>query len=298
MANSASLQSKSEDKSKMKVVILTGLSGSGKTNAIDWFEDQGYYCVDNMPPSLIMDFIGLAMGSKKKMERAAFVIDVRGGEFFDDTKDCINELKNREDIDCKVLFIEASDRTLVKRYNETRRNHPLAEGSTTREVILLEKERLKDLRSVSDYIIDTTNMKVSELQVEIGRLFGEGGSSSFSVNVKSFGYKRGIPSEADLVFDMRFIPNPYYVASLKKLTGNNKKVYNYVFKQPVAEKFIGDLLRLLEDLIPSYILEGKQHLNIAMGCTGGQHRSVAMADRLSAELKERGYRITLEHRDL
>ena len=284
--------------SKMQVIILTGLSGAGKTNAVDWFEDQGYYCVDNMPPSLIKDFIELTMGSKKKMSQAAFVVDVRGGEFFDDLKECIHELKDRDDVECQVLFIEASDRTLVKRFNETRRNHPLAEGPTTRAVILDERERLKEIRDMSDFIIDTTNMKVSELQGEIGKIFSEGGNSSFAINIRSFGYKRGIPTEADLVFDMRFIPNPYYVASLKKLTGNNKKVSGYIFRQPVAEKFVGDLLKLLDDLIPSYIKEGKQHLNIAFGCTGGQHRSVAMADRMSQELREKGYRITLEHRDL
>ena len=283
---------------KIHVVILTGLSGAGKTNAVDWFEDRGYYCVDNMPPSLIGDFINMASGSKNKMAHAAFVVDVRGGEFFDDLKECVRELRNREDLDCKVLFIEASDRTLVKRYNETRRNHPLAKGPTTRDVILTEREMLKEVRDMSDFIIDTTNMKVSDLQVEIGRLFSEGGANSFAINIRSFGYKRGIPTEADLVFDMRFIPNPYYKSSLRKLTGNNKKVYNYVFRQPVAEKFIGDILNLLEDLIPNYIKEGKQHLNVAMGCTGGQHRSVAMADRLAMELRERGYRITLEHRDL
>ena len=283
---------------KMEVVILTGLSGSGKTNAIDWFEDEGYYCVDNMPPSLISDFISLAMNSKNPMKRAAFVVDVRGGEFFENLKECIIQLKSREDLDCKVLFIEASDRTLVKRFNETRRNHPLAEGSTTKDVIIKERNQLKEIRDLSDFVIDTTSMKVNDLKTEIGRLFMEGGNSSFSINIKSFGYKEGIPSEADLVFDMRFIPNPYYVNSLRKLTGNNKKVYEYVFKQPVAEKFVGDFLKLLQDLIPSYIKEGKQHLNISIGCTGGQHRSVAMADRLSDELKEKGYRVTLEHRDL
>ncbi len=282
----------------MEVVILTGLSGAGKTKAIDWFEDRGYYCVDNMPPSLIPDFINLAINSKKKMNQAAFVVDVRGGEFFDDLKECIQGLKSREDIDCKVLFIEASDRTLVKRYNETRRNHPLAEGPTTKDVIMLERERLMEIRDMSDFIIDTTDLKVNELQIEIGRIFSEGGNSTFAINIASFGYKRGMPTEADLVFDMRFIPNPYYVPSLKRLTGNNKKVYSYVFKQSVAEKFVGDLLNLLEDLIPSYIKEGKQHLNLAFGCTGGQHRSVAMADRMAKELRDRGYRITLEHRDL
>ena len=282
----------------MDVVILTGLSGAGKTNAIDWFEDRGYYCVDNMPPSLIRDFIALTMSSKKKMYQAAFVVDVRGGEFFDDLKECIHELKEREDVECRVLFLEASDRTLVKRYNETRRNHPLAEGPTTRDVILGEREILREVRDLSDFIIDTTDMKVQDLQAEIGRLFSEGGNSSFAINIRSFGYKRGIPTEADLVFDMRFIPNPYYVPSLRKLTGNNKKVSNYVFKQAVAEKFVVEILSLLEDLIPSYIKEGKHHLNIAFGCTGGQHRSVAMADRMARELRERDYRITLEHRDL
>lgn len=284
---------------KIEVVILTGLSGAGKTNAVDWFEDQDYYCVDNMPPSLISNFIELTMASRRKIHKAAFVVDVRGGEFFDDLKACITSLKENPDIDCKVLFIEASERTLVKRFNETRRNHPLSEGGpTNRSVIALEKNRLLDIRDMSDYIIDTTNMKVSDLKAEIGRLFGEGGNSSFAINVMSFGYKRGLPSEADVIFDMRFIPNPYYVQSLRKLTGKNKKVSGYIFKQPVAEKFVDDLLKLLEDMIPSYIKEGKQHINLAFGCTGGHHRSVAMAERMSQELKEKGYRITLEHRDI
>ena len=283
---------------KMKVVILTGLSGAGKTNAVDWFEDRGYYCVDNMPPSLINDFIELTISSNRRMEQAAFVVDVRGGDFFDDLVECIKDLKARGDVQFTMLFIEASDRTLVKRFNETRRNHPLAEGPTTRDVILEEREKLREIRSMSDFIIDTTDMKVSDLQAEIGEIFTKGGKSSFAINIRSFGYKRGIPTEADLVFDMRFIPNPYYVPSLRKLTGNNKKVSKYVFKQPVAEKFVGDMLKLLEDLIPSYKKEGKQHLNIAFGCTGGQHRSVAMADRMSEELRKKGYRITLEHRDL
>ena len=284
---------------KMKVVIVTGLSGAGKTNAVDWFEDRGYYCVDNMPPTLIKDFIELTVSSNRRMDQAAFVVDVRGGEFFNDFVETIKELKSREDIECTMLFIEASDRTLVKRFNASRRSHPLADGGpTTRDVILHEKEVLREIRAMSDFIIDTTDMKVSALQAEIGELFTKGGKSSFAINIRSFGYKRGIPSEADLVLDVRFIPNPYYVQSLRKLTGNNKKVSGYIFKQPVAEKFVKDMLRLLEDLIPSYIKEGKQHLNIAFGCTGGQHRSVAIADRMSNELRERGYRITLEHRDL
>ncbi len=282
---------------KMEVVILTGLSGAGKTNAVDWFEDRGFYCIDNMPPALINNFMELTMSSERSIEKAAFVVDIRGGDFFDDLRSCIQSLKKNVEIDCKVLFIEASDRSLVRRYNETRRNHPLANGPTTKEVIFAERERLREIRDMSDYIIDTTNMKVSDLKSEIQRLFG-GGDSAFAINVTSFGYKHGLPSEADLVQDVRFIPNPYYVQSLRRLTGNNKKVSGYVMKQPIAQQYIEAMLSMLELLIPGYAKEGKYHLNIAFGCTGGQHRSVAMADRMAEELRTRGYRVTLEHRDI
>lgn len=284
---------------KMKVVVVTGLSGAGKTNAMDWFEDRGFYCVDNMPPALIANFIELTKSSKKQIEKAAFVFDARGGAYFSDMKEYINLLKSDENIDCRILFIEASERTLIKRFNETRRAHPLATGSTTKEVIAAEREELKEIRDLSDYIIDTTNLKVAELKQEISKIFEEGsGKSSFLINIKSFGYKRGIPIEADLVLDMRFIPNPYYLPSLKRLTGNNKKVSSYVLRQKVTQDFIKAELEMLEMLIPAYIKEGKYHLNIAFGCTGGQHRSVAMADIISKELRAKGYRVTLEHRDI
>ena len=284
---------------KMKVVVVTGLSGAGKTNAMDWFEDRGFYCVDNMPPALIANFIELTKSSKKQIEKAAFVFDARGGAYFSDMKEYINLLKSDENIDCRILFIEASERTLIKRFNETRRAHPLATGSTTKEVIAAEREELKEIRDLSDYIIDTTNLKVAELKQEISRIFEEGsGKSSFLINIKSFGYKRGIPIEADLVLDMRFIPNPYYLPSLKRLTGNNKKVSSYVLRQKVTQDFIKAELEMLEMLIPAYIKEGKYHLNIAFGCTGGQHRSVATADEVAKELRAKGYRVTLEHRDI
>ncbi len=284
---------------KMKVVVVTGLSGAGKTNAMDWFEDRGFYCVDNMPPALIANFIELTKSSKKQIEKAAFVFDARGGAYFSDVKEYINLLKSDENIDCRILFIEASERTLIKRFNETRRAHPLATGSTTKEVIAAEREELKEIRDLSDYIIDTTNLKVAELKQEISKIFEEGsGKSSFLINIKSFGYKRGIPIEADLVLDMRFIPNPYYLPSLKRLTGNNKKVSSYVLRQKVTQDFIKAELEMLEMLIPAYIKEGKYHLNIAFGCTGGQHRSVATADEVAKELRAKGYRVTLEHRDI
>ena len=283
---------------KMNVVIITGMSGAGKTNAADWFEDQGYYCVDNMPPALIKNFIELTVFSNKQIKKAALV-DVRGGEFFTDLSMCLDDLEKSDTIDCKVLFIEASDETLIKRYNETRRNHPLSAGSTTREVIEKEREKLAELRQRADFIIDTTNMKVAGFKLEMEKLFvGMEMESSFAVNITSFGYKHGIPMEADLVFDMRFIPNPYYVPSLKKLTGNNKKVSQYVMRQEISQKFISQLRELINTIVPCYVREGKYHLNIAFGCTGGQHRSVAMANRMAEIFREDGYRVTLGHRDL
>lgn len=284
---------------KMDVVIVTGLSGAGKSIAADWFEDQGYYCVDNMPPALIKNFIDLTYFSNKQIEKAAFVVDVRGGEFFSELKDCLEFLKQSDMIDCKVLFVEASDQTLIKRYNETRRNHPLAAGSTTREVIEKEKEKLAEIRKQSDYIIDTTDLKVAAFKLEMDKLFLGGVTESmFAINVTSFGYKHGIPLETDLVFDMRFIQNPYYVPSLKKLTGNNKKVSQYVLKNPVAQEFISQLRVMINTIAPCYMQEGKYHLNVAFGCTGGQHRSVAMANKMAKIFEEDGYRVTLRHREL
>lgn len=284
---------------KMNVVIISGLSGAGKTNAADWFEDQGYYCVDNMPPALIKNFIDLTAYSNKNIEKAAFVVDVRGGAFFADLAPCLEYLDANPMISCKILFIEASDETLIKRYNETRRNHPLSEGSTSRDVIEKEREKLSELRERADYIIDTTNMKVAGFKLEMEKIFVKAEpQSTFAVNVTSFGYKYGIPMETDLVFDMRFIPNPYYVPSLKKLTGNNKKVYQYVMKQEIAKEFAAQLSKMFDTIVPCYMKEGKFHLNIAFGCTGGQHRSVSMANHMAAVFREKGYRVTLNHRDL
>ena len=212
---------------------------------------------------------------------------------------CFSYLDSNSAINWKILFIEASDETLIKRYNETRRNHPLSEGSTTRDVIEREREKLSELRKRADFIIDTTNMKVARFKMEMEKIFvGKEPRSTFAVNVTSFGYKHGIPMETDLVFDMRFIPNPYYVSSLKKLTGNNKKVFHYVMKQQVAADFAARLTDMLDAVIPAYMNEGKYHLNIAFGCTGGQHRSVSMANHMAEVFREKGYRVTLRHRDL
>lgn len=283
---------------KIETVVVTGLSGAGKTNAIEWFEDNGYYCVDNMPPALLGDFISLIVNSKKKISKVAICADVRGGVFFAELAEGIKSLKNDERLNCKVLFVEASDKTLIKRFNESRRLHPSVHSTVTGEVIEREREQLRPIRRVSDFVLDTTKMKVSDMKLEVNRLFCLGGSSKFVINIKSFGFKNGAPDESDMIFDMRFIPNPYYVKSLKKLTGRNAKVAAFVLRHEIAQKFLDEIKDLLRTTIPGYMNEGKYHLNIAFGCTGGQHRSVAMAIELAKIMEDAGYLVTLEHREL
>ncbi len=281
----------------MKTVIVTGLSGAGKTQAIDCLEDMGYYCIDNMPPALIKSFLDLT-GNGKGIDKAAFVIDVRGGSFFDDLKESLEELK-KDNIDYTILYLESSDRVLLRRYNETRRIHPLSEGGTIAEGLKKEREMLQSLRNIADCIIDTSNMKAAQLWAEIKHLItSEESHKTFMINIMSFGYKRGTPMAVDMVFDMRFIPNPYYVKSLKNLTGNNAKVSKYVLKHQVTQDFIERAVEMIEMLIPFYIKEGKYSLNIGIGCTGGHHRSVAVANELNRRLQESGKRTILEHRDL
>lgn len=283
----------------MEVVIITGLSGAGKTKAADWFEDKGYYCIDNMPPALIKNFIDLSLTGAKSIKKAAFVIDVRGGSFFGDLQASIAGLERDENVDFKILFIEASNETLIRRYNESRRIHPLSTAAITSEVIEEERKKLAELRAHATYIIDTSTLKVAELNSELDRLFARGeAGDSFILNFMSFGYKHGIPLEADWVLDVRFIPNPYYVPSLKPLTGNNKKVSQYVLKQDIAKEFINRLVEIIKRLIPCYIKEGKYSLTVALGCTGGHHRSVAVANEVYRIFSEEGRRVTLEHRDL
>lgn len=281
----------------MEAIIVTGLSGAGKTQAIDCLEDMGYYCIDNMPPALIKSFIDLT-ASGKGIDKAAFVIDVRGGRLFDDLKESLDEL-SKDEIDYKILYLEATDRTLLKRYNETRRVHPLSEGGSVETGLKKEREMLSELRKRADFIIDTSNMKSAQLWAEIKHLLTlEENQKTFMINVRSFGYKRGTPMSANLVFDMRFIPNPYYVKSLRNLTGNNAKVSKYVLKHQVTQDFLKQAMDMIDMLIPYYMKEGKYSLNIAIGCTGGQHRSVAVANELNKRLQEMGRRTTLEHREL
>jgi UPF0042 nucleotide-binding protein len=282
----------------MEVIIVTGLSGAGKSQAVNCMEDLGYYCIDNMPPALINNFMDLIMRDKVIIEKAAFTIDIRGGEFFDDLKSTLEELKS-SGLKFKIMFLEASDEVLIRRFNETRRAHPLAGAGNTLEGIIRERERLLEIRSVADYIIDTSNMKSAQLSEEIKKLLlTEKDNPSFTISIQSFGYKHGIPLDADMVFDMRFIPNPFYLKSMRRLTGNSEKVSNYVLKFPETQEFLRTVHDLIDRLIPLYTREGKYHLVIAFGCTGGQHRSVAVANELARQFQEEGKRVITVHRDI
>lgn len=282
----------------MEILIVTGLSGAGKSQAIHFIEDMGYYCIDNMPPALIRDFVNLAAQDKMTIEKAAFVVDIRGGEFFSELKDTLAELR-RHDNPYQLLFLEASDEVLIRRYKETRRSHPLSKTGSIREGIEAERRQLSEIRKEATFVVDTSNMKAAKLNEELkALLLGEENKDNFTITVESFGYKHGMPQEADWVFDVRFIPNPYYLSSMKNLTGNSKKVQEYVLKFPEAKVFVRQVHQLIEELIPHYMREGKYHLVLAFGCTGGQHRSVTMANKFYDIFKEEGKRTILIHRDL
>ena len=283
----------------MKVVIITGMSGAGRSRAANWFEDQGYYCVDNMPPALIHSFLEMAAVDTKRIDKVAFVTDLRSGSFFSKLSEVIDDLKARKNIDLTVLYMEAAPAEIVRRYNEVRRNHPLTGAEATIEVIEEEKIKLSEIRKKADFFLDTTNLKVPELYAELDNLiFGGRGASNFAINISSFGFKYGIPSEADVMFDVRFIPNPYYVQSLKRLTGNNKRVVDFIFRHEIASQFVDSVHILLRSMVKGYINEGKYHLNIAFGCTGGHHRSVAIANAVAEKFKKDGMRVRVNHRDL
>lgn len=282
----------------MEIVIVTGLSGAGKSCAIDVFEDMGYYCTDNLPPTLIKDFISLIRNSKSKIKKAVFVVDIRGGEFFEDLYDTIRRL-NKKKIEYKILFLDAETDELLRRYNESRRSHPLADGGLNAEAIELERKKLDPIKKEADYVIDTTHSKTMELAEEIRSIFGEDtGEREFEVMIQSFGFKYGLPKELNTVFDVRFIPNPFYVPELKQLTGNDKAVQEYVMKSDEAKFFKDEVTKLILTLIPAYTREGKYSLNVAFGCTGGQHRSVTMANIIYDVLNDKGVNVKLRHRDV
>ncbi len=284
----------------MKFLIISGMSGAGKSRAAAILEDMDFYCVDNMPVVLIPKFTELCLATRGRYERVALVTDVRGRESFDDLFKALDEM-SRLGCDYEILFMEASLDVLVKRYKETRRRHPLSQDSKDiEEAVEKERKLIASIRERADYIIDTTEMLTGRLQRELLLLFGDydGEKSLISVNVVSFGYKFGIPIDADLVFDVRFLPNPYYVESLKMLCGLDKPVFDYVMNDAGSKQFMQKLCELVDYLMPRYIDEGKRTLVIGVGCTGGRHRSVAVAKALADHLDSVGYRAANINRDM
>lgn len=276
-------------------VIITGLSGAGKSNAIKVFEDMGYFCVDNLPAPLIPKFAELCLQSAGKVDKMALVIDIRGDLFLNDLNRNLDELRKME-IPYQILFLEASDEVLIQRFKETRRNHPLSPQGTVSDGITKEREKLSELRGRADKIMDTSRMKVSEFRTEL-RSQWEGISDKLSISIITFGYKHGVPIDTDLLVDVRFMPNPYYIPELRPLTGRDPAVQDYVYESGECQEFIQKYMDLLHFLLPNYIKEGKTHLTIGIGCTGGQHRSIAIGIKIGQILQEDGYPVNLRHRD-
>lgn len=281
----------------MRFVIVTGLSGAGKSQAVKHLEDFGYFCVDNLPPSLIPKFVELCHQTKGKIDKIALVVDIRGGLFFDDvftSLDTMEELGYK----CEILYLEASDQALVKRFKETRRAHPLSLEGSIIDGVIKEKEKLQQLRKMATNTIDTTKLIPSQLKEVLRSSYLEGKeTNNMMISIITFGFKHGVPLDADLVFDVRFLPNPYYIEELRDFTGDDQRVRDYVMNSSVSVEFTEKLYDMMDFLIPQYIKEGKNQLVIAIGCTGGRHRSVTIANLLYQRMKEKGYRVITNHRD-
>lgn len=284
-------------KGELQLKIITGMSGAGKSQVIYSMEDLGFFCVDNLPPTLLPKFTDLVSQSQGKTWKVALVIDIRGGEFFPALFESLSQLRDRG-IQYEIIFLEASNETLVRRFKETRRRHPLAPHGRVLEGIKEERLKLEELRGMADKIIDTSDLTNAQLKEQIIGLFSGNKVDNLSITVMSFGYKYGTPMDADLTIDVRFLPNPFYVETLRALTGDEKEVKNYVLKNPVARTFLRKYVNLLKFLIPHYVSEGKAHLMIAIGCTGGQHRSVVMANKIGRALEKMGYQVSVAHRDI
>ncbi|MBQ7767176.1 MAG: RNase adapter RapZ [Lachnospiraceae bacterium] len=282
----------------MRFVIVTGMSGAGKLTAQKMMEDMGYYCVDNLPVPLIDKFVELILEPSQEITKVVLGIDVRADQSFDDVMTALDNLKAKG-FSYEILFMEASDATLMKRYKETRRMHPLAMGGRVADGIARERQILEKMKSDADYIIDTSHLLTRELKEELDRIFiSNKDYNSLMVNIVSFGFKHGIPADVDLLFDVRFLPNPFYIDELKPKTGNDQEVRDYVMSFPEAGDFLQKLTDMISFLIPNYIKEGKNQLIVGIGCTGGKHRSVTLANKLYEQLKDKGnYGLTVSHRD-
>lgn len=282
---------------ELRLVIVTGLSGAGKTQALRSLEDLGFFCIDNLPPTLLPKFAELCTRSQGT-RRAALVIDVRGGQFFQDLSAALADLE-KNNIAYEILFLEASDDVLVRRFKETRRPHPLAREYGILEAIRAERAKLQELRNRARVILDTTDLGPRKLKEEIAEIYGsDEGRGRMIITVIAFGYKHGLPRDADLVLDVRFLPNPYYVPELKDLDGNDPAVKKYVLEAPVTKAFLRRFIGLLRFLLPQYSKEGKSQVSIAVGCTGGKHRSVVIAGKIAELLRKDDYTVIMEHRDV
>lgn len=283
----------------MRFIIVTGLSGAGKSEATKSLEDMGYFCVDNLPPTLITKFAEACRQSDGKIDKVALVIDIRGGVFFNDLFQSLRELE-KEQFKYEILFLDATDEVLVKRFKEKRRSHPLSGGGRVITGIELERKKLREVKDKSDIIIDTSKYKIGDLREEMTKYFGDKTlpEKQMSITVLSFGFKYGIPVDSDLVFDVRFIPNPFYIPELKPYSGLDVPVKDYVLEQDETKNFLEKLTDMLEFLIPSYKKEGKRQLIISIGCTGGRHRSVAIANEIYENLHQKNYDVYIEHRDI
>lgn len=282
----------------MRFVIVTGMSGAGKSTTLKTLEDIGYFCVDNLPIQLIMRFAEIAYAKDNDINNVAIGVDIRSGVYLEQLSECLQQLKESQ-YDYEILFLDSNDDVLIKRYKETRRNHPLARNGRIEDGIKMERSRIAFLRKEADYIIDTTSLLTRELKAELDKIFIENAEySNFIINVVSFGFKYGIPRDADLVFDVRFLPNPYYDLELRPLTGNDEAIQNFVMQFDEAKEFMNKIADLLEFLIPNYIKEGKNGLVVSIGCTGGKHRSVTLANGIYKELETLPYSVRIVHRDI
>ncbi len=287
---------KTDHRDGAELVIITGMSGSGKASALKAFEDLGYYCVDNLPIELIPGFAELALRSEET-PRTALVVDVREGSQLDKLPGILKSIKRR--IPTRVIYLEASDAALLRRYSETRRPHPLGTDAPVRSALHEERRHLKAIRAIADLVIDTSKFNVHELRAHLTDRFIErvGSDKSILVSCVSFGYRQGVPEDADLVFDVRFLPNPHFVPEFRPLTGRHPKVAKYIRSFPQTQEFIKRISDLLVYLLPHYIHEGKSYLTIGFGCTGGQHRSVMIAEEVGKRLRKAGYKLKVVHRD-
>lgn len=282
----------------MRFVMVTGLSGAGKTQAINALEDLGFFCVDNLPPTLIPKFAELCAQSEGKLNKIAVVVDIRGGGFFDSIEETLETLKHAG-VKWEILFLEAADETLVRRFKESRRPHPVRPQGPLLEGIREERKRLQELKGRAHKIIDTTDRTNKQLKEEIIAAFGEESkSAALNVTVMSFGYKYGIPLDADLLMDVRFLPNPHYIDKLRPLTGNDKEIQEFVLDSQVTRTFMRKYFDLIKFLVPKYVKEGKTSLVIGIGCTGGRHRSVTLAIKIGELLSALDASVTLQHRDI